>query len=96
MAATCYHDRVNVELSERARKRVEQLVEDGTYGSVDDAVEAAVRLLEPAVRPHTSEEILAAAERGRRDFEAGRFRSGEEFAKELRQHIEQLPPTNHS
>jgi Arc/MetJ-type ribon-helix-helix transcriptional regulator len=37
---------MNVELSERARQRVENLVRDGAYPSVEAAVDAAVAKLE--------------------------------------------------
>ena len=37
---------MNVELSERARRRVEQLVEEGAYPSAEAVVEAAVEQLE--------------------------------------------------
>ena len=37
---------MNVELSERARKRVEELVEEGTYPTAEAVVEAALEQLE--------------------------------------------------
>ena len=37
---------MNVELSERARKRVEELIEDGTYPSAEAVVEAALAQFE--------------------------------------------------
>jgi Arc/MetJ-type ribon-helix-helix transcriptional regulator len=74
---------MKVELSERARARVEQLVEAGTYSSAEAAVDAAVRLLDDEARPPTSAEIAAAAERGRADFAAGRFLDGDSVARGL-------------
>ncbi|MGB4861354.1 MAG: hypothetical protein WBO97_02750 [Tepidiformaceae bacterium] len=82
---------MNVELSERARQRVEQLVADGAYPSVNAALEAAIRLLDDDARRPTSAQISAAAERGRADFAAGRFRDGDSVAQELRTRIANLP-----
>lgn len=82
---------MKVELSERARQRVEQLVEDGAYPSAEAAIDAAVRLLDDEARPPTSAEIAAAAERGRADFAAGRFRDGDSAARELRARIASMP-----
>lgn len=82
---------MNVELSEAARQRVEQLVENGAFPSVDAALEAAVSLLDDGVRPPTPLEIATAAERGRADFAAGRFRDGDAVARELSSRIANMP-----
>ena len=78
---------MNVELSERARQRIQQLVDDGTYPSAEAVVDAAIRVLDASPRFPTPGEIEAAAELGRADFAAGRFREGDEFARELRAHL---------
>lgn len=80
---------MKVELSERARARVERLVDAGEYPSVEAALEAAVEHLEP--RDVTPEEVAKAAAEGRADFAAGRFRDGDEFAAELRALAESRP-----
>ena len=77
-----------MELSERTRERVERLVEEGTFPSVEDALDAAVELLDADFRWATHEEIAVLAERGRADFAAGRVRSGEEVSRMLRAVLE--------
>ena len=71
-----------MELSERARRRVEELVEDGSFPTPEAVVEAALEQLD--LREVSSEEIMAAAARGRADFAAGRFRSSEAVAATMR------------
>jgi Arc/MetJ-type ribon-helix-helix transcriptional regulator len=76
---------MKVELSERAHQRIQELVEEGEYPSTEAALDAAVeRLLDVPERAPTSDEIAAAADRGRASFAAGHFRDGDEFAAELR------------
>jgi Arc/MetJ-type ribon-helix-helix transcriptional regulator len=83
---------MKVELSERAHQRIQELVEEGEYPSAKAALDAAVDLLDVPERVPTSEEIAAAAGRGRADFEAGRFSDGEEFAARLQARLASRHP----
>ena len=83
---------MKVELSERAHQRIQELVEEGEYPSAEAALDAAVEQLDMPERVPTSEEIAAAAERGRADFEAGRFSDGDEFAARLKARLASVHP----
>ncbi|MEO8541417.1 MAG: hypothetical protein ABI577_16865 [bacterium] len=50
---------MHVELSERARERLERLVEDGSYPSVEAAIEAAVASLRDSGFAGVDVEVLA-------------------------------------
>ncbi len=77
---------MQVEISPAARDRLERLVKNGVYSSLDEAIEAAIFSLD-------IEEVdwvrLAAAHReGIADIEAGRYRVVDEaFLAELRARI---------
>ena len=79
---------MNVELSERARKRVEQLVEEGEFASADLAVEAALELLHGPERELSRDELAALLAPGFADIEAGRVFSGDEALRQARALLE--------
>lgn len=75
---------MNVELSERARRRVEELVEDGSFPSAEAVVEAAVERLAPGERDLTRERIQRLLDEGYADIEAGRVHPAEAVLAEAR------------
>jgi Arc/MetJ-type ribon-helix-helix transcriptional regulator len=75
---------MQVQLSEYARQRVEQLVEDGSYPSAAAAVEAAVENLASLASGLSPERIRELVAEGYEDVRAGRLRPAEEVLQEAR------------
>jgi Arc/MetJ-type ribon-helix-helix transcriptional regulator len=77
---------MNVELSERARKRIENLVRDGAYPSAEAAVEAAVDALDHPDLDGIDAVALARQARDARD--SGRTREwDDEYRAEVRARV---------
>ncbi len=62
---------MEVQLSEKARETIENLVRDGGYATAEEAVEAAVGLL--AERERERQDLQALLKEGIADIEAGRY-----------------------
>jgi len=87
---------VNVELSDRARRRVEELVEDGSFPTPEAVVEAAVEQLAPRETDVSRERVQRLLDEGYADIEAGRVHPAEAVLAEARKLLaaKSTNPTN--
>ncbi len=84
---SCYDIHMHVELSAAAQERVESLVRDGAYPSVEAAIEAAVEKLEHP--DFAGIDVDAAQRRVDADIEAGRVHDvTPEFLEQIRSRVE--------
>ena len=75
---------MNVELSERARQRVAELVEEGAYPSVEAAIEAALEQLALPTTALSDERLSELLEEGYADIRAGRVHPADVVLAEAR------------
>jgi antitoxin ParD1/3/4 len=77
---------LRVTLDARSKKLTTRLIKSGLYASADQAVSAAMRLLEAQQRERAEE--IAAVRRGLEDVRAGRTRPADDVFADLRRAIE--------
>lgn len=76
-----------VKLDDEWQAYAEEVVRDGVFASVEQAVEAGLRQIQADREPPLAPHVLAAIEEGLADIDAGRVRDADEVFDEL---IEEL------